>query len=518
MNVEETDPAETNIEDAKVEVIDGENEEQIEQGKLLPPPEKKFQNREELLAFVHYFSLLQGYITTIRDSKKEQYVTLGCDRGGSYRNRTKTPTEERKRTTTSSRLINCPFQIKGAKLVDGSWVLRIKSGAHNHEISTDMFGHPSFHYFSREEIIRIKEMSKSGMPPRKILTSLRQGNSDLGPKEELIDGETERKKKRKEDSSKDTKIPTVSIAVPGSITKNAQSLELATRLAGQIARAATIFGVDEIIVFDDKNITKGDSSTKIVEKADIEERGAPFLMRILKYLETPPYLRSCFPMHNSLRCVGVLSQLDAPHHLRKHEWCLYREGITLKEKTSDSKGTLVNVGLDKNVVIHETLEPGIRVTVSMGADQNQEMESPRRVVASSTPREEGGLCWGYKVRYASNLSSVFRHCPYKGGYDHTIGTSEHGLTLQSSELSIPMFRHLLIAFGGLDGLEKSIEEDNSLKGKDARQVFHSYLNTCPNQKTRTIQTEEAVLISLQYLQEPISRALSSLKMEATGFC
>eukprot|EP00897_Mesotaenium_endlicherianum_P008223 jgi/Mesen1/7429/ME000388S06652 len=39
---------------------------------------------------------------------------------------------------------------------------------------------------------------------------------------------------------------TISIAVAGSIIDNAQSLELATALAGQVARAAAIFKVDEV--------------------------------------------------------------------------------------------------------------------------------------------------------------------------------------------------------------------------------------------------------------------------------
>lgn len=41
-------------------------------------------------------------------------------------------------------------------------------------------------------------------------------------------------------------IPTVSIAVPGSVMNNAQTRELRTYLAGQIARAACIYNVDEV--------------------------------------------------------------------------------------------------------------------------------------------------------------------------------------------------------------------------------------------------------------------------------
>lgn len=45
---------------------------------------------------------------------------------------------------------------------------------------------------------------------------------------------------------------TLSVALPGSILDNAQSPELRTYLAGQIARACAIFRVDEIVVFDEE--------------------------------------------------------------------------------------------------------------------------------------------------------------------------------------------------------------------------------------------------------------------------
>ncbi|KAF5198084.1 Spout domain containing methyltransferase [Thalictrum thalictroides] len=492
MDLEGVDIVERNVENGQPEVIDFEYEDFFKQGKLLPPPIKTFQAREELLKYVQCYSLLQGYITTIKDSKKDQYVTLGCDRGGSYRNRTKTPIEERKRKS-SSRLINCPFRIKGVKLVDGSWVLRVATGAHNHEASNDMSRSPSFCPYSKEEVVKIKEMSKSGIPPRQILASVRPAQPKV--KEELVDGEMMKKK---------YEIPTISIAVPGSITHNAQSLELATRLAGQIARAATIFRVDEIVVYDNKNSTTDAFSFTTAGRTDDDEIDASILVRVLEYLETPQYLRRrLFPMY----CVGPLPPLDAPHHLQKHEWCPYREGITLIEKSPDSTATLVDVGLYKNVFIDETLEPGIRVTVAMGYNADPEIEHSHKVVPSSMPKEDLGLYWGFKVRYASNMSSVFKECPYKGGYDHTIGTSERGLVIKPSELTIPRFRHLLIAFGGPAGLEQSIIEASSLEEKDVHEVFDFYLNTCPHQGSRTIQTEEAVFISLQYFQEPISNAI-----------
>lgn len=47
-------------------------------------------------------------------------------------------------------------------------------------------------------------------------------------------------------SKKVQELPTVTIAVPGSILDNAQSPELRTYLAGQIARAACIYKIDEV--------------------------------------------------------------------------------------------------------------------------------------------------------------------------------------------------------------------------------------------------------------------------------
>jgi hypothetical protein len=49
--------------------------------------------------------------------------------------------------------------------------------------------------------------------------------------------------------SETPKVCTLSIAVPGSILDNAQSPELRTYLAGQIARAACVFKIDEVSTF-----------------------------------------------------------------------------------------------------------------------------------------------------------------------------------------------------------------------------------------------------------------------------
>lgn len=49
-------------------------------------------------------------------------------------------------------------------------------------------------------------------------------------------------------------------------------------------------------------------------------------------------------------------------------------------------------------------------------------------------------------------------------------------------------------FGGLQGLEASLESDETLTIDDVSLLFQFYLNTCPNQGSRTIRTEVSTLL------------------------
>eukprot|EP00879_Flechtneria_rotunda_P019240 GHRR01020204.1.p1 GENE.GHRR01020204.1~~GHRR01020204.1.p1 ORF type:complete len:120 (+),score=32.07 GHRR01020204.1:189-548(+) len=115
------------------------------------------------------------------------------------------------------------------------------------------------------------------------------------------------------------------------------------------------------------------------------------------------------------------------------------------------------------------------------------------------------MYWGYTVRLAKGLHGLVHDCPYKGGYDLKLGTSEHGQVVQPGSLLLPRFKHLLVAFGGPDGLEDCLQHDRKLQGKLPVDVFDLYLNTCPGQGSRTIRTEEAILISLSFLQTAVTR-------------
>ena len=73
------------------------------------------------------------------------------------------------------------------------------------------------------------------------------------------------------------------------------------------------------------------------------------------------------------------------------------------------------------------------------------------------------------------------------------------------------FNHLLIVFGGVAGIEESVDADESLSfpGQDSKKMFDVWVNICPYQGSRTIRSEEAVFIALSRLSPYIAKNMTS---------
>jgi predicted SPOUT superfamily RNA methylase MTH1 len=232
---------------------------------------------------------------------------------------------------------------------------------------------------------------------------------------------------------------------------NCQTKELKTCLVGQIARAAAIYHVDEIVVFNDH---LGGGSTN---------DSCKFMAKILQYCECPQYLRKhFFPMDPDLQYVGVLSPLDAPHHVRANERCKYggscvNVGIGEKTKTVEFMDKLVlKAGIRCTVKMFDTAENSNNATTSKVYD-NRHIQV--KVVSPKAPTLDDGTYWGYTVRLANSIQQVFDDCPYEDGtYDLKVGTSERGDdvtdVLNNDKKKLPRFQHMIMVFGGIAGIEE----------------------------------------------------------------
>ena len=297
------------------------------------------------------------------------------------------------------------------------------------------------------------------------------------------------------------------MVLPASIVLNSQSQELQAYLVGQIARAAAIFRIDEIIIIND--CTSTNEARKMKQK---NSDAANFFIANLQYLETPQYLRrTLFPVMPELRFTGLMNPLDAPHHLRQDEPSRYREGVIIKRPAKANKGSWANIGLRKDCQVDLKLAAGTRITVRLDPDPKAEAEAEADieteakyhtgvVVSQLEPKETEGKYWGYTVRLANGIAEALHACPYaEGEYDLLIGTSDKGDPYSTTLIpEASTYHHALILFGGLPGIEGLIDGDETLsvQGTDARSLFHYYLNTCSNQGCRTIRTEVRLIHDL----------------------
>ena len=131
------------------------------------------------------------------------------------------------------------------------------------------------------------------------------------------------------------------------------------------------------------------------------------------------------------------------------------------------------------------------------------------VVSMSEPFIKNGTYWGYVVRVCETYNDIFNDSIYKEGYDFIIGTSDKGENYRNANYEKKKdFKHCLIIFGGISGIEGMMidDEHNQINSKDnVGKNFDLYLNTCMNQGLRTIRTEEAILISLAVIKPELDK-------------
>ena len=109
------------------------------------------------------------------------------------------------------------------------------------------------------------------------------------------------------------------------------------------------------------------------------------------------------------------------------------------------------------------------------------------------------------------MLNVFDECPYEGGYDLKLGTSDKGKIIDFERFEeFKDFKHGLVFFGGLEGIEGMIEMDEhiEMQPQEVHKLFDMYLNTCPEQGVRTIRTEEAIILSMAAIY-PRMRAIGA---------
>jgi predicted SPOUT superfamily RNA methylase MTH1 len=279
----------------------------------------------------------------------------------------------------------------------------------------------------------------------------------------------------------------LAVAIPASVISDTPHLREKTAKLGLIGRAAAIFRVDEIMVYNDKLKVN-------------QHQNADLIATLLAYMETPQYLRKrLFKIEQSLRYAGILPPLRTPHHPlnRKTEKLKvgeYREGVTLSRT---KEGVLVDIGVEHPALLRETSwDLGKRLTLQIvNIGESVEVQT---VSKGAVP-----YYWGYTVKVENHS---FRTLVENGAFDLIIATSKLGVKFSEVAESITeewrKAACTLVAFGApTRGLHEIVKDE----GANLDDIVDFVVNTVPEQGTETVRTEEALLVSLAILNAQFGR-------------
>lgn len=260
------------------------------------------------------------------------------------------------------------------------------------------------------------------------------------------------------------------ILIPSSLTMESRDLRVNTLKVGLIARAAAVFRVDRIVIYKDK-----------------EFDDSRFISMILRYMDTPQYLRKMLiPRREELRHVGMLPPLRTAHHPINSETSAlkigeYRVGAVVESVGSDG-GAWVEIGVDRPIPLRTNEK------YAVGQRLNIRIFSRNPLAAEPVDRKEIPQYWGYETEVVESLEN------YLGSLDaFVVLTSRKGKVVTPKLLGeLGQKRDLVIAFGspakGVDAFLSKAAVDR-----------YCMINTIPHQGTETVRVEEAVFASLALL-------------------
>lgn len=342
----------------------------------------------------------------------------------------------------------------------------------------------------------------------------------------------------------------IALCVPSSVISesNARNLEQITSIAYQIARAATTFGVAEIVVLNipgvkylaakkERNAMKsmvtksGVANTKISfsdadPDVDAEFNGTDkisgnedkyrlendnnglLLSTLLQYFVTPPYLvkdlfrdsdyrqkfkyakklpkLSALPFMNDDTKSGEFREgLSVPKHSPK---VLKRKGkISALKKLQVTK--FVNIGQNSPITLKGAEIPvNVRVTIDV---KNLKIVSPQMAYGHAGLKAS----FGYFVRYAKSLSSVFTELPLPDGYSESLLIRANEFfadeEIQLTTVCGPRTGQVLLVAAGLRDLNKAFEDEDISGIEQVTDMFDGQI-----EMPKRVRIEDAVMIGL----------------------
>ncbi|MDY6789386.1 MAG: putative RNA uridine N3 methyltransferase [Candidatus Nanohaloarchaea archaeon] len=254
------------------------------------------------------------------------------------------------------------------------------------------------------------------------------------------------------------------LLIPSTFGADERDKKLRVVKFGMLARAVSIFGVERITIYRDRD-----------PKID-QERNAELLKKHLNYAETPPYLRKdLIPFDEDLKNANILPALQIISHGYSDQ---FREGVI---KSAEEGELEIKAGLKQPLKAYGDLEEGDRVTVNVLENNQAEIIDPKDIQGF----------WSFSVeREDKELGEVL-----KAVDKPVVGTSFHGDPVNQVSGDLKELDDLALVFGSAwRGIPDLVE-----RGDLEESQLDLMVDFIPGQETKTVRTEEAVYICLSAL-------------------
>lgn len=336
------------------------------------------------------------------------------------------------------------------------------------------------------------------------------------------------------------------ICVPSSVISraNAKNLEQITHIAYQVAKAATIFQVSEIVILDvpDRRTNENDANKAVemageqgnkkitfnlsnedlgpapsaearkedvkLQESDENEGNALLFATILQYFVTPPYLvkgvfqdskfKHKFKYAEKLPKLSTLPFMNSNSSIKD-----FKEGLSIPKHTPKIKKKnkkvsalkklqvtkYVNIGKATPLVLEGTEIPvNVRVTIDV---KNRKVVSPQTAYGTSGTKGS----FGYLVRYAKAFSAIFTELTFPNGYTESIyiQADEYFSPSETSLKTMERSREgtVLLVVGNLLDLKNSFAKESIPGVNEVTDMFDGEIKVPSG-----LRIEDAVMIGL----------------------
>lgn len=363
---------------------------------------------------------------------------------------------------------------------------------------------------------------------------------------------------KSESSPKETRKPSktagpvqTSLCIPSSVIakSNASNLEQITYVAYQIAKAAAIYNVAEIVVLDvpsfqarqekeEKDLQKavqveGEKGNKkikfnisneeiikeasaatgkdaeVLEESSNMENNSLLFATLLQYFVTPPYLvKGVFAaskFNKKFKYAEKLPKLTTLPFMNNNDVARdFKEGLTIPKHTpkitkkNKKVSALKKLKVTKYVNVGDAtplelngLEVPVNVRVTVDT-KNKKIVSPQAAYGVSGNKAS----FGYLVRFAKTFSSIFTELSFPGGYTESVFVNADNFFSSTSNSSLPQTEkpkdgQVLLVVGNLHDLEYSFSQDTIPGVEKVTEMFDSEVAVPAG-----LRIEDAALVGL----------------------